>query len=190
MSGKGAKRAGRGILLALVVGIAPGALSAQRARARDCSPAGVWYGGSVVAYQLTITATGRPGHFSTLAQGMFRNAVMNTAYTGELLRKGDRYEGPLMQLTTADTAFMQPPPTGKMPDINAGWGIVEMIDCNTIRNTIPFFGTYAGAGIWQPGVVWTSGGKVPLVDPPDVDLLNVLNVANRSSRPTTGSPRP
>ncbi len=181
-----------GIAALLVLGaVLP--LSAQKPRREDCGPAGAWYGGSVVAYQLTVYQTGRPDHFTMMFEGMYRDGVMNTAYTGSLVKKGDRYEGPLMQLFTADSAFVKQLPPGKMPDINTGWGIVEMVDCNTLRNTIPFFGRYSGAGIWQPGVAWTAGGKVPLVDPPDVDLLNVLNggkpvVETYHRLPTTVNP--
>ncbi len=186
------RRTGVAAVLALLLCEAALPLSAQKPRREDCGPAGSWYGGSVVAYQFTIYQTGRPDHFTTIAEGMYRQGVLNTVYTGSLVKKGDRYEGPLIQLVTTDSVFVKQMPPGKMPDINAGWGIVEMVDCNTLRNTIPFFGSYTGAGIWAPNE-WKAGGKVPLVDPPDVDLLNVLNggkpvVETYHRLPTTVNP--
>ena len=73
----------------------------------------------------------------------------------------------------------QPPgPNYKMPDIIVGWNSMRLLDCNTIKNTIPFLGMYFGAGIWKPGTPWTGinwlRGKVPLLDPPDVDMIPVL----------------
>jgi hypothetical protein len=105
---------------------------------------------------------------------MYKSSVMNTAYTGEVTVKRHRYEGPLMQLSTSDPSFLNPPPIGQMPDITAAWSSMEQVDCNTIKNTIPFFGIYFASNIWQPGVVWQTPGKVPFLDAPDVDLLDVL----------------
>ncbi len=174
MSGK-LTRATAGCLFGLVVGLGALPLAGQKPRREECQPDGVWYGGSVVAYQQTIVPAGRDGHYLVTAEGMYKEGVLSTVYSGELVKRGDRYEGPIMQLFTADSTFLKPPPVGKMPDLNIGWGIIEQVDCNTLRNTIPFFGTYLAAGIWQRGLVWSAGGKRPLVDPPDVDLLNVLN---------------
>ncbi len=153
-------------------------LLAQADAPRSCDITGTWYGGSVVAYQMTIVPAAGPGHYTVLFQGMYKNSVMNTAFTGELVRKRNRYEGPLMQLTTANPAFLNPPPIGELPDIIAGWTAMELVDCDTIRNTIPFFGLYAGAGIWQPsgaGVGWIEPPRTPLLQPPDVDLLDILS---------------
>jgi hypothetical protein len=61
-----------------------------------------------------------------------------------------------------------------MPDINAVWSSMKLVDCNTIENRIPFFGVYFGSKIWQPGVNWLDPGKTPLRDDPDVDLLDIL----------------
>lgn len=159
--------------IALLLGGAPGAFT-QQGQGNQCTPAGVWYGGSVVAYHMTIIPAGPAGHFTVFAEGMYKNSVMNTVYTGELVKTDNVYEGSLMQLTTSDPDFLNPPPIGKMPDIASGWSSMKMLDCDTIQNTIPFFGLYFASNIWQPGVVWSLNGKVPLVDAPDVDLLNVL----------------
>lgn len=147
---------------------------AQHGLGNDCTPAGVWYGGSVVAYQMTIVPAGPAGHYMVQAEGMYKNSVLNTVYTGRFVKKGNVYEGSMMQLSTSDPDFLNPPPIGKMPDLFVGWSVIELVDCNSMKNTIPFFGIYLASNIWQPGIVWLPAGKVPLIDPPDVDLLNVL----------------
>ena len=164
-------------LAAAVLLSVPLAMAEPAHPAQHCDLTGTWYGGSVVAYQLTVTPAAKPGHFTVIFQGMYKNSAMNTAYSGEVARKRDRYEGSLLQLT-GDEAFLGPPPLiGKMPDLVVVWTSMKLVDCNTIENTIPFFGTYFASNIWQPGIVWNTPpfAKVPLVDPPDVDLLNILN---------------
>ena len=159
----------------LLLGTSP--LLAQASTPPWCDIIGTWYGGSTVAYQMTVIPAVAPDHYTVVFQGMYKNSVMNTAFTGELVKKHNRYEGPLMQLTTGNPAFLNPPPVGELPDIIAAWTSIELVNCNTIRNTIPFFGLYAGAGIWQPGesgAAWITSGKTPLLHPPDVDLLDVI----------------
>ncbi len=173
MSGKLAL-ATAGCLFVLVAGLAAWPLAGQKPRREECLPDGVWYGGSVVAYQMTIVPGGRDGHYLVTAEGMYRSGALSTTVTGELFKKGDRYEGALMQLFTSDSAFLRPPPAGKMPDIHAAWSVIRMVDCNTLETTITFYGVYAAAQVWEPGVIWKAG-KRPLVDPPDVDLLNVVS---------------
>jgi hypothetical protein len=133
----------------------------------------------VVAYQTTITQAGPAGHYTVTAQPMYKNSVMSTLYAGMSVKNGNVYEGNGMSLSTQDPDFLNPPPIGKLPDIVAGWFVMEMIDCNTIRNTIPFLGIYFGASIWQPGTPWTGiswlpNAKTPLSSPPDVDLIPIL----------------
>lgn len=172
------------VLILTVVLLAAVTSMAQQGVANDCTPAGVWYGGSVVGYQMTITQTGPAGHYSITAQGMYKNSVMNTTYAGEVNKIGNHYEGGMMALMTQDPDFLNPPPIGKLADITAGWSIMEMVDCNTLKNTIPMFGLYVGAFIWQPavgpstgGIQWLNG-KTPLLDRPDLDLVDVLAGGN------------
>lgn len=165
----------RGLLIASLL-LAPAPCLAQPGAGHACNPAGTWYGGSVVAYQMTLVPAVPAGHYTVTFQGFYKNSVMSTIVTGDLVKNGQRYEGSVLGLSTQDPDFLNPPPVGKMPDLTVGWISLEMLDCNTIRNTIPFFGLYAGAGIWAPGLVgpvWTDA-KVPMVSPPDVDLLDVL----------------
>ena len=143
----------------------------------NCTIEGTWYGGSTVAYQLTVIPSTPAGHYSFIFDPMYVDpqVPMAAKVTGELVKHGDVYEGSMFLLGGGN----QPPgPNYKMPDIIVGWNSMRLLDCNTIKNTIPFFGMYFGAGIWQPGTPWTGinwlRGKVPLLDPPDVDMIPVL----------------
>ena len=150
---------------------------AQQGGGNACTPAGTWYGGSVVSYQMTIVPAGPAGHYIITAQGMYKNAALNTTYSGELVKVGNKYEGSMMQLSTPDTDFLNAPPIWKLPNVFAGWSTMELVDCNTLKNVIPFFGIYFASSVWSinPGepLAWTNL-KTPLVDAPDVDLVNVL----------------
>ena len=156
----------------LLLGVAaPG--FAQQGPGNGCTPAGVWYGGSVVAYKLTVVPLVPAGHYTVTFEGMYTNSVMKTTYSGEVEKKGDVYEGSLLALTTQNPDFLTPPPYEEMPDLVAGWMSLRMDDCNNMTNTMPFLGLYSGAGIWQPGPVWINAKK-PMIDPPDLDLLVIL----------------
>lgn len=177
------------LLLAAVSGFA------QQGPGNECTLAGTWYGGSVVAYQLTIVPSTPAGHYTFFFQGMYKApppTAIDAHPTGEIVKKGNVYEGPMLVLH-GDSTFVDLPPAanGKMPDLDAGWVSMEMLDCNTIKNTIPFLGTYFGPptqipplgvdtpGIWLPGnpgmgVNWIAGGKVPLLDAPDLDMILLL----------------
>jgi hypothetical protein len=120
---------------------------------------------------------------------------MNSIYTGKIEKKGEQYVGPLMQFAASDPDFRNPPPIGKMPDLNVVWSQMEMVDCNTIKNTIPFFGSYFASSLWQPGVVWTANGKIPLFDVPDVDPAQCVqqwatDCGDLSSCAARGQPQP
>lgn len=138
-----------------------------------CDLSGSWYGGGGATYHMTVTPTFPLGHYIVLFEGMYKNSVMMTMFTGELVKKGNRYEGSGQALFTTDPAFLNPPPIGTMPDIVVGWMSMEMTDCNTVKNTFPFLGLYFAANIWKPGIEWITPGKVPLIDAPDVDLLDI-----------------
>lgn len=159
---------------------------AQQGVGNRCTPAGTWYGGSVVAYHMTIVPTVPAGHYTIYFQGMYKASAITSVVTGSLVKRGDVYEGNMLSLTGDNSFVDQPPGTnGKMPDLNVGWLSIKMLDCNTLLNTIPFFGVYLGPpspfgkGIWEPGtpvsgVKWVGDGKVPLLDAPDIDLIPVL----------------
>jgi hypothetical protein len=124
---------------------------AQQGQGNECTPAGTWYGGSVVAYHMTVTPAGPAGHYVVTAQGMYKNTVMNTLYAGISIKNGRVYEGNGMSLATTDPDFLNPPPIGKLPDIISGWFSMEMVDCN-----------------------WIPNAKIPLVNEPDVDMIPIL----------------
>lgn len=169
----------------LIVSLATGAL-AEQGKGNNCSITGTWYGGSTVAYKMTISENIPAETYTVVFEGMYKSSVMNTTYTTTLVRKGNRYEGSGLALITQDPDFLNPPPIGKLPDILVGWFSIDLLDCRTIRNTIPFLGMYFGAaipgvtlGIWQPGtpwsgIAWVAGAKAPMIDPPDVDMIPVL----------------
>lgn len=154
---------------------------AQQGPGTECTPAGVWYGGSVTAYQLNIVPSVPAGHYTFIFQGIYKEpepTAIAAHPAGQLVKHDNRFEGPLLSLS-GDSSFVDQSPgaNGKMPDLVVAWVSIEMPDCDTLKNTIPFFGMYFGAGIWQPGftgATWVPGSKVPLVDSPDVDLLNEL----------------
>lgn len=164
-----------GILLTILATVA----SAQQGKGNECTIAGTWYGGSVVAYQMTIVPSGPAGHYTMTAQGMYKTSIMNTAYSGTLKKEGKKYVGSGMALDTQDPEYLNPPPFQMLPDLIVGWFSMELVDCNTIRNAIPFLGTYLGIGVWLPGspasgITWVPGGKVPLADSPDIDMIPIL----------------
>lgn len=150
---------------------------AQQGMGNDCTLAGTWYGGSVTAYQLTVFPSTPAGHYTIMFQGIYKAAPINSVITGEVAKNGKVYEGSMLSLVGDDSFVTQPPATqGHMPDLEVGWVSMEMTDCNTIKNTIPFFGTYFGAGIWTPGAPnWVANGKNPMIDEPDLDLLNIIS---------------
>jgi hypothetical protein len=131
----------------------------------------------MTAYQMTIVPSVPAGQYTAMFQGFYRNAVMSTVMTGQLVRKGDAYEGAILQLATQDPDFLNPPPIGKMPDLLAGWVSIRLKDCNTITNVIPFFGMYFASGVWGPawGAPQWTNRKRPMLDPPDVDLIDVIS---------------
>lgn len=150
----------------------------QAGMGNECTPAGLWYGGSATPYKLTITQTGPATHYQAVFEPMYKNVVLNTTYTSLLEKKGNKYEGAGVILVSQDPNFVLQYPPPETPDLVVGWFSMELLDCNTIKNTIPFLGYYFGPPIWElavGGVNWVSPSKVPLVDPPDLDLLVMTN---------------
>ncbi|HET8824776.1 MAG TPA: hypothetical protein VFM77_06585, partial [Terriglobales bacterium] len=106
------------LLSALLVIVSVGAL-AQQGKRNDCTIAGTWYGGSVVAYSLTITQSGPAGHYVTYGEGMYKTSILSTGYAGTLARNGDKYEGSGMALETSNPEYLNPPPFQTLPDLVA-----------------------------------------------------------------------
>ena len=149
----------------------------------NCTIAGTWYGGSVVGYQLTVTPSTPAGHYTFIFQGMYATVDPNNGEpvlaahpTGELVKKGNAYEGSMLSLGGDNKPPMA---LTRMPDFEVGWVSMELLDCNTIKNTIPFFGIYFGVDIWSAGTPWTGPSWAPnpkalLNSEPDVDLIPIL----------------
>jgi len=139
----------------------------------DCTIAGTWYGGSVVAYQMTVTPTTPAGHYIVMAEPMYVNpqAPLAAKYTGQLIKKADVYEGSILSLS-GDKSFINLPPgtNPKMPDLEVGW---ETMKTGGLQHNPEHH------SVWQPGTPWTgvqwaADGKVPLRDAPDIDLIPIL----------------
>lgn len=161
--------------LAVVIALAATPCFAQQGAGNECTPAGVWYGGSLTAYQMTVTPVLPAGHYAVSSAGMYKTSALNTLINGELVKQGDRYEGSIMALTGDDHFLLPPAQFVKMPDLTVGWISMRLNDCNSITITVPFFGIYFGPTMWAPNVLGaTFTDKVPLVDPPDIDMLDVL----------------
>ena len=100
---------------------------AQPGMGNDCTIAGTWYGGSVVAYQMTVTPTTPAGHYIVMAEPMYVNpqAPLAAKYTGQLIKKADVYEGSILSLS-GDKSFINLPGTNpKMPDLEVGWETMQ-----------------------------------------------------------------
>ena len=142
---------------------------AQQGQGNECTIAGNWIGGSVVAYQMTIIPINPSGHYMVLTQPGFTEGTLATMFTQTVVKHGDVYEGGGVQLYSENPAFASGPPTlFLMPDVHVLWSSMKLTDCNTLTTSIPFFGLYFADGIF-------SGTTVPFVTPLDVDLVNVLN---------------
>jgi hypothetical protein len=125
-----------------------------------CMPTGRWYGGSQDAkYHLTVnfSVTG----YSVMFQGAYQADAVETKYTGEIVPKGDHYEGGIIQLCTTEAKFPAP-----LPYMIAAWGSWRLTDCNTLSITWTFAGTYSASSIWA-----ATGAKVPFRDRLDDDWL-------------------
>lgn len=142
---------------------------AQQGPGNDCTIAGTWYGGSVVAYQMTIIPIAPAGRFVVITEPGFTDGKLSTLYSETVVKNGDSYEGGGIQFYSEDPSFATEPPTlGKLPDVRAVWSTMKLTDCNTLSNYIPFFGLYFSSGIW-------SGKTIPFTTPLDVDLVVILN---------------
>ncbi len=158
----------RRFLLLLVILFAVASV-AQQGPGNECTIAGTWYGGSVVAYQMTIIPIQPAGHYMVLTQAGFTDAKFTTMYSGISEKKGDGYEGTFMQFYSDNEAFTTAPPTILLfPDLRVGYSIMKLTDCNTISNYIPFFGVYFGYRVW-------AGEVTPFVSPLDFDFLDLLS---------------
>jgi hypothetical protein len=145
------------------------------AATKECSPVGVWYGGSDFKYMLTIippnthvnhiVGKGTPATEDTFLiryEAVYPNAAWGyeawTSWSGQLVRNKDgrRYLGQsISRYTTSPEA--QPPSGSFELDAVRNWN--EFVNCDTIRSTIDFFGAYFDLN------------RVPFVDAPDLNYL-------------------
>ena len=62
---------------------------------------------------------GPAGHYRVFTEGMYKNAVMTTMWSGQIEKHGKLYEGTISALNTQDLAYNGPPPFANLPDIAA-----------------------------------------------------------------------
>jgi hypothetical protein len=60
---------------------------AQKGIRDACTLAGTWFGGSVVAYQLTIVPDDPTVHYTIFFQGMYKAYALNTIVTGRIEKR-------------------------------------------------------------------------------------------------------
>lgn len=140
-----------------------------------CDITGTWLGGGDPAspsYQFTITPVAA-GRYSTFAQSVIDPGVRATDYTGELRKTGaTTYMQSALSLweITPEAAEFYYDTFGivvddlSKPEVDAVYGTLEMIDCDTIQNTITWFGIY----------VPMEEGKSAFVTEPDFDIITLI----------------
>jgi hypothetical protein len=154
----------RGVAVVLVLSALAFAVPAgAQGLGSGCDISGTWFGGSEgqPPYQFTIWPIGA-GRYGALAQPAIgvpaRADGAWTNWTGELVKKGQRFDSYMIQ-------FWVSAPTAEAPDgvaeIDAVHSRMQFIDCNTIKNTIDVYGVYVP---YTPDVV-------PFVDPFDFDIM-------------------
>ena len=128
-----------------------------------CDISGTWFGGSEgqPPYQFTIWPIGA-GRYGAMAQPAIgvpaRADGAWTNWTGELVKKDRLFDSYMIQ-------FWVSAPTAEAPDgvreLDAVHSRMQLIDCNTIKNTVDVYGVYVP---YTPDVV-------PFVDPFVFDIM-------------------
>ena len=125
-----------------------------------CSPAGTWYGGGDYHYILTITPNA-DGSFAVRGEGAYSVAALGytagTSFSSQMRRVTTQWYvgmGSGLYTTSSDPL---PPPESIELDAVRGWTV--MTDCNHLRVYYDFFAAYFDLG------------KVPFVDPPDLNYV-------------------
>lgn len=131
----------------------------------DCSPAGVWLGGSDAAKYMMDIVPITPWWMNTVAQGTYlpsqtMNQVSST-WDGEMKRGPHGvWEGWAVQVSSTSGVLFPDP-----MDITIGGvrSVAVFNDCDTMTVTIDFFEIYLWNSIYGPAPT-----KVLLVDPGDI----------------------
>ena len=128
---------------------------------QNCSISGTWYGGGSTnaKYLMTITPI-RPGRYSVVFTEGFTPAVAKlSTWSGEFNRMKHSLDFEGFSIALMNFDLSSPLAGGAAPDIWAVHSVLSMIDCDTVTNSLDFYGVYK----------W---GKIPFVDTPD-SLRNV-----------------
>ena len=155
------------ILIISVPGFAQGA-------GNSCDLSGTWYGGSDPHFQYlsTLSSMGAGRYSSTyqLAADVHPfGYVARTTWTGEAFKTGPRtYEQYAMSYWIWDPAaaaefgqLMGITIDPTLPEVDIVRGRLELVDCNTLTNTIDVYAAYFN---FTPD-------KAPFVTTPDIDFL-------------------
>lgn len=138
----------------------------------SCEISGTWYGGSDPTFQYLWTISPMAGgRYNSVIQPGFDNRPFGyitwTSWTGELLKIDARtYDGYAMSYWVWDPAAAAAAGVdATLPEVDIVRGRVQLIDCNTLTNSIDVYAAYFS---FTPP-------KIPFVTPPDVDWLQFLN---------------
>jgi len=145
------------VLVALAFAVPAGA----QGLGSGCDISGTWFGGSEghPPYQFTIWPIGA-GRYGAMAQPALgvppRADGAWTNWTGELVKSGQQFDSYMIQF------WVSAPP--EVAEIDAVHSRMQLVDCNTIKNTVDVYGVYVP---YRPEVV-------PFVDPFDFDIMAYL----------------
>jgi len=152
------------------------------AHARACDPNGTWIGGggSVPSYRLTVSLQ-LSGRYSVEYQQLYTFSSADfgypwfTTWQGEWHKiRANRYEAyaffnnqitPEIAAIYADMGIILTEGDLTIPELDGIWGHVMMLDCNTLRSTIEWYGVY----------IPLSAGKIAFVTPPDGEIIQDFN---------------
>lgn len=128
---------------------------------RTCDPTGTWIGGGdnppgpAPTYQLTFVPTGA-GRYAVTAQFIPDPGIHSTMFTGELSKVGAQtYKLELIATYDID---------GATQELDAVYGDFVMADCDTMKDSITWFGVYLPI----------TSDKVPFVTQPEIEVIRDL----------------
>ena len=169
-------------LIVIAVLLAIGGTCFAQSTGRACDPSGTWIGGGgpVPSYRLTVTLQ-PSGRYSVEYQQLYSFSTADlgspwfTTWQGEWHKlRANKYEGYAFfnnQITReiaviyADLGITLTEDDLAIPELDGIWEHVVMLDCNTLRGTIEWYGVY----------IPLTAGKIPFVTPPDGEIIQDFN---------------
>ncbi len=157
-------------VLVVVTLLATGAICLAQGIGHTCDPTGTWFGGSdpnVPTYQLTVVPEAA-ARYSVVYQLMPDPGSRLGSYTGEMIKDGAQtYTQYAITTFTENQAGVEfYASLGIIVDVGAWeadavYGDVVMLDCDTIKSTITWFGWYIPITL----------EKVPFVTQPEIEYI-------------------